>query len=58
MDEFAVARKPVEIVTNVRFLDPASDLLNRSIVVDDITGKPARILLPEFMIAVEDVVWN
>jgi len=56
--EFAVAVKPVEIVADVSLFDPAGDLLDRRVVIDDVARETAGILFPKFVVAVENVVRN
>lgn len=56
VDEFAVAGEAVEVVADVGLLYPAGDLLDGCVVVNNVAGESAGVLLPEFVIALEDVV--
>lgn len=58
VDEFAVAGEAVEIVADVGLFDPAGDLLDGSVVVDEVAGETTGILFPEFVVAVEDIIGN
>ena len=56
MQELAVAGKAVEVEAQVGLLDPVADLLDRGVVVNDVTGQPLGELLPELVVPVQDVL--